>query len=151
MSPQTGVSYEVLTQHWLADLQDGVKSAHTLELLTEQSGSRQEAIAFMVEVSAAGHFEGTRGQATHQLAQWNHYLRRVCSSRYERLAGIGASTAERQAANSDPILYDLNGIRKGVQRALSREHGYTRKHKKFMSRMRNPQTVIDEGFFKVII
>jgi len=150
MSGDIAVSYEALTQHWIRDIHEEAKGTETLDILSANLGSRQEAIAAIVDVTASGHFDGTRGEVTQQLARWNSYVRNRCSERFENLVGPGKNKKTREQANADPLLYDLNGIRMGVQRALAREHGFSRNRRRYLAELNAQPTTIDPQFFESI-
>lgn len=73
----------------------------------------------------------TPGQEFQQLVTWNRWLRAACSERYADLQDPSKFDSEglgREALNRDPDLVMLNGIRRGVHRAMKTSQRYAERY-----------------------
>jgi len=140
----------MLTDTALRDVNNGQKSFETLDALIEHTGSRTEAVAILIEMTASSDFMGTHGESIVGLAGWNEYLRSRCSERYQALATVlsAGQNPSRQEVNQDKLLQDLNGIRRGVHRALVRQHGLSKRRKRLLSELHAEPKTIDPDFFE---
>ncbi len=72
----------------------------------------------------------TPGQEFQQLIVWNRWLRAACSERYAELCDPTKYDTEglgRDALNRDPELFVLNGIRRGVKRAMKQSQTFAQR------------------------
>lgn len=135
-------SYEALTKKWMRDVRDPMK-AELLDQLTDELGSRREAIAGIVAVTASGHFDTHRH---HNLAAWRASLREECSSHYRALRTreerkareAGCIPPSRHELNQDPTLYDMNALKLGVHRAMVAEQQLASRHRERLAQLPSP-------------
>lgn len=107
------VSYEDLTSSWMHEINGDGTSARTIDLLTESS-SRPEAIATVIELTAAAHFNCPPGERIEQLTRWRSNVRARISDTYQLLLEEGI---EPEVADADPVLDDVRAIELGLRRA----------------------------------
>lgn len=115
--------YGELTDHWMNDIYGGAKGTETLDHITNEVGSRKEAIAIIVGEQAVSEFSGQpTGQVIQHLTAWHQIVADRCSEKYLKLR---KGWLDRDAANRDPELETLNGIRMGVHRAMVAQQNTT--------------------------
>lgn len=96
-------------------------SPNTLEQLVETGLTLDEAVCQITEFVATGFCVGlpTHGHETEYLGMWHYLLRADCSEKFAELKDK-KPTATREELNQDRELQLLNGIRRGVHRAMVR-------------------------------
>lgn len=138
------VSYEDLTDHWIHDIHDGAKSTDTLDALTSAMGSRSEAIATIVELTAPSHFDCSIGERIEHLSRWRSNLQSRVADTFKIRLEEGLSADE---ANADSLLIDIRAIQLGVRRATVTQHRFLA-DRRDMRRTAGLPKVIDPSFFE---
>lgn len=96
-------------------------SPNTLTQLAEESGSLAEAACWITAHVATTFCSAldSRGQETEYLSKWHRSVKKECSVLYDALLAIDP-TMSREDVNQGRSLQLLNGIRRGVHRAMVR-------------------------------
>jgi hypothetical protein len=81
-------------------------------------------LLLLVATSFCGHLS-SRGEEVQYLTQWHTSVRADCSSRFRELKETKPN-ADRAELNQERDLQLLNGIRRGVHRAMVKSLGRTR-------------------------
>jgi hypothetical protein len=144
MFKRHAVSYEDLTDRWISDVHEGRKGTETLDSLTEAMGSRTEAIAGILEVTAPGHFDCPVGERIEHLTRWRSNLSARITDTYQILLEEGFSP---ETANANPLLIDIRAIQLGVRRATNMQHRLLADGRQSRAAP-IPARVIDPDFFE---
>lgn len=118
------VDHERNTDRLVAHFHSG---AMLLDTVSEQTGSRQEAMSVIVADTASSFISeqtvSRRGQAANHLSDWHRSLKIRSSNIFAALTDPASEQPmSRNDANHTPELEALHAVRRGVGRAMRREY-----------------------------
>ena len=106
-----------------------IEEGDTIPMLVEHGMPRIDAIAGIVSIAAGTYFsKSSIAEKAEGLSAWHAALRSRCSEEYDQLRG-NFPDATRAEINATPQLVTLNGIRRGIKRAMGQGYKDIRRHR----------------------